>query len=144
MLIDAEFVTNLIGQTPTSGNVLMAEAIIEDFVDIPFDNPSIFFASDLRRIKKAIAWQSLWLGGQTAVEERSHADSLSVDGMSMSVKSRSQVLLSPYAINLLNKLSWRTGSIRPRIGRPVPQVNTTFFTEDHVYDGWQTLPNYGN
>lgn len=96
-------------------SLAMASATIEIFInreeeDIPDISPR-----DLRRIKKAIAWQALYITDQEDYGYRTLLESASADGQNFQMVKRgiggvdiAAQMLHPLVIRALKNLSWKT------------------------------------
>lgn len=120
-------VTTITTKVPTSDNLVIAESVIELYAGAPLTDPAIFGAHDTRVLRKAIAFQAVWLSGQVEYTSRSAVSSQSADGASVSAANQAQMTLAPLAALALRQLSWRNGSIVPRSEIRSPN---TFLTED--------------
>lgn len=108
----------LIGVNPeaiTTENLAMANAVIEVFINREVEDIPDITPRDLRRIQKAVAWQSLYLADQEDFGYRTLLESASADGQNFEMATRSlggvdiaAQTLHPLAYRMLKNLSWKT------------------------------------
>lgn len=135
-------VATLTGATVTSGDVTVAQAVVEAFVNRTQDAAAAFTARDVDTLKKAVAFQAAWIAGQPGYLSRMGATSVQQDGLSTTLTNPADMTLAPLAQRAIKNLSWMgTRTIhRRRYDRAGTAGMTagTFLTVDPE-DGWEPL-----
>lgn len=145
MLLTPTDVQNTLGILPTSSDLMKAHADIETFADVPVIDAveSDFKKSDLRKLKLAIAYQSVWLAGQVGSEQTTAVNEQIIDGQTIRTDHTIEFVLAPLAIRNLVSLSWKKGrKIKP--SRPAYIDRDYAFTHEIGDDGevWQPVPGW--
>ena len=96
------------GVTVSAETVALASAMIDTFSgadeDLPFDAIS---AVDRRHLKKATAWQAVWVAGKPGlITERESASSVTSDTQNIQREDRADAMLAPLARREIVSLSW--------------------------------------
>lgn len=60
-------------------------------------------------LKQAVVWQAAWQASQVAFAQRSAAESVSQDGVTVNYGTEWQLILQPLAARALKNLSWKRG-----------------------------------
>lgn len=95
-------------------NLAMAASAVEAFINREEEDIPSIGTRDLRRIKKAIAWQALFLNDQPDYGYRTLINSASADGQSFNMVSAAgggvdiaAQMLHPITIRNLRNLTWK-------------------------------------
>ncbi len=135
-------VTTLTGATVTSGDVTLAQTVVEAFVNRSEDAAASFTPRDVETLKKAVAFQAAWLTGQPGYLTRMGATSVQQDGLSTTLTNPADMTLAPLAQRAIKNLSWMgTRTLhRRRYDRALTAGMTaeTFLTTDPE-TGWEPL-----
>lgn len=135
-------VTTLTGATVTSGDVTLAQTVVEAYVNRTEDAAASFTARDVDTLKKAVAFQAAWLAGQPGYLTRMGATSVQQDGLSTTLTNPADMTLAPLAQRVIKNLSWMgTRTVhRRRYDRAltVGMTPETWLTTD-AEDGWESL-----
>lgn len=98
----------------TETNIAMATSVVEAFINREVEDIPSISTRDLRRIKKAIAWQALFLNDQPDYGYRTLIESASADGQSFQMVNAAgggvdiaAQMMHPIAIRYLRNLTWK-------------------------------------
>jgi hypothetical protein len=132
-------VTDQTGKTVDASALALASSIIDTYAGTdPAMPEASITARDRAILRKATAWQAVWIAGQPGYLEHRGVDySPSADGTSSQRKSQADQDLAPLAQRELKNLSWvGTGVVNLRGGRTVPKgaLMTDFLNESS--DWW--------
>lgn len=128
------------------GTLALAQSMIEDHVNRTPAADGGMRTRDLYWLKKAVAWQTVWLPSQPGVLSRVGTTGVSQDGLNATYNSAADILVAPLAQRALKNLSWmgtrslRIGSRRPRIQDGSYVASTAAFLNsgaDPEYAGWE-------
>jgi hypothetical protein len=109
------------GTATTDANLALAQAIVEDHVNRTPEAVGAMRTRDLNNLRKAVAWQAIWLAGQPGLLQRVGTTGISQDGLNVTYSSRADLLLAPLAQRALKNLSWMgSRSIQIRHRAPLP------------------------
>lgn len=101
-------VVTLTGHPADDEKIAIAQILIEMFVGRTEDTADIG-ADDLAWLKRAVAYQAVWLEGQPDLFTRLDVTQLSQDGMQAAFKGDGLVL-APLAKRAIRQLSWKGGT----------------------------------
>lgn len=114
----------------TDMNLAQATSVVEAFINREIEDIPSIDTRDLRRIKKAIAWQALFLDDQPDYGYRTLINSASADGQSFSMVNAggggvdiAAQMLHPIAIRYLRSLTWKR--------KPVAQDLSAYLLAQH-------------
>lgn len=117
--IDASGVQNITGRTPTDESLALAQSIVEDIAgfdgDID-DTADVVSPKNATRLRKAVAYQAVWLDSHPDALDAMDVEGTSADGVSGTYRGPHAAYLSPLAWMSLKRVSWLKGPIR--IGHP--------------------------
>lgn len=101
-------VAALTARTVDDATLTLAQSMVETFVDrsSPDDDAAVS-PRDLGRLRKAVAWQAVWLADNPGVESRALASSIAQDGVTATVATRDAVVLAPLAKRAIRNLQFR-------------------------------------
>lgn len=91
----------------TVEQISAASSIIEIFSNVTTDAIAALKPGDLRHIKKAVAYQAVWMPSQIDLLTRMDVDNLNQDGIEYSKGNEDAHILAPLARMCLIRLSWR-------------------------------------
>lgn len=107
---DTARVFELTAITVTDPQLLIAQGVIETFVDVDPADPGDISDRDRERLAKALAYQAGWMFSPTEVkiDQFTHTDvsQLSQDGMSTTYAHPDAAELAPLAKRNIDMLSW--------------------------------------
>lgn len=114
----------------TDTNLAMASSVIETFINREATDIPAISSRDLKHIRKAIAWQALFLADQEDYGYRPLLDSASTDGQTFNMVKRgiggvdmAAQMLHPIAYRSLVNLSWKS-----KVVSSAPMVVTQYRT----------------
>lgn len=120
-LVDAGQVYDLTGATVTQDDIVRAQFLIETISGAVLDSESedyVLSASDERKCRSALVFQTAWMIEQVDVNSRMDVNSLSQDGVSVSANDGLTFVLAPLARRALSQCSWAgQKSVSTRHGR---------------------------
>lgn len=135
-------VTTITGATVTSGDVTVAQSVVETYVNRSEDAVNGFTERDLGHLRKAVAFQAAWLAGQPGYLTRMGATSVQQDGLSTTLTNPADMTLAPLAQRAIKNLTWMgTRTIhRRRYDRALTagMTDTTWLHTDPE-EGWDAL-----
>lgn len=124
----------------TEDNLKIAIQVIETYTGIFLDGTYSISTSDTAHLRRAVAFQAMWLNSQDDFLARLGTNSFSVDGAAMSANEQNMLVLAPLAKRSLRNLSFRNSSVRPRTQAEVDAYyNNRFLTVNSSDDGWVPL-----
>ncbi|OLT26534.1 hypothetical protein BJF83_20835 [Nocardiopsis sp. CNR-923] len=101
-----EHVKAITGFDATEGQVLRAEHLIELMSGADLDSTTIG-ARDRKRLRAAVAYQTVFMGEHPDVFTNVDADIIRQDGVDVDFSHANAGLLAPLAHRALRRLSWR-------------------------------------
>jgi hypothetical protein len=108
------------GVTVDNADLAVAQSVIDIYSGRTEDAEGGLSQRDLTWLMKAVCWQAAWVSRQSGFAFRQSSVSTSQDGLSVTRRSDSDILLAPLAARALKNLSWkcsRTMRIQP-VGVP--------------------------
>jgi hypothetical protein len=113
-----EQVKAVTGKEIGTDTIAVASSIIDTFAGTDPEMPADAISGvDRRHLRRATAWQSLWVANKPGlIEERENASTVTSDGQSVTREDRADVILHPLARRELVSLSWvgtRTAFVPP-------------------------------
>jgi hypothetical protein len=107
------------GTTVTDAQITMSQAVIDIFSGTQIEALANHSARDLRLLKMATAYQTVWQIAQVDVTSRTDVKQLSQDGANFTPAGPDSLLLAPLAARCLAQLSWkRSRSVQVKRGLP--------------------------
>lgn len=106
-------VASITGKSVTDAELVVAQMVIDLVTNrTPAVSGSIS-SRDITWLKRALAFQAIWMKAQPDLLERSSVSNVSQDGVSATFTSKASVYLGPLAIRALKNVKWlRTRSLR--------------------------------
>ena len=102
----AEDVENITGKQISEDDIRVASSIIDTFSGAHEDLPEdAITAEDRRHLKRATAWQAVWMK-PGLIEERENASSVTSDSQNIQREDRADAMLAPLARREIVSLSW--------------------------------------
>lgn len=131
----------------TDMNIAMATSAVEAFINREVEDIPSLSQRDLRRIKKAIAWQALFLNDQPDYGYRTLIESASADGQSFNMTKAAgggvdiaAQMLHPVAIRYLRNLSWKRKPVAEDRSATLIGAYQSFLNEpSDPNHGWRKL-----
>jgi hypothetical protein len=115
-------VVTLTGHPADEEKLAQAQSLIELAIGRTEDTATVeISARDLVWLKRAVAYQSTWMAGQSDLFTRLDVTQLAQDGMSATFKDGALVI-SPLAKTALKRLSWMGGTRSIAIEPHQPKV----------------------
>jgi hypothetical protein len=132
---------SLTGYTPTSGDLVVAQTVVETFVNRTEDAAASFTVRDVDTLRKAVCFQAAWLAGQPGYLTRMGATSLQQDGLSTTLTNPADMTLAPLAQRAIKNLSWMgTRTIqRRRYDRALTGLTAETWLTTDPQDGWEPM-----
>lgn len=136
-------VLSITGASATQAEVDVAEETLLPWINRGPSASASMSARDLFWLKRAVAWQSVWLPDQPGYFSRTTSSSWSQDGESVTHRSAAEEMLAPLAARALRNTTWK-GSKTTRIlpvGTPVGTTYAQDFTLESSDErhGWEPL-----
>lgn len=104
----------LTGQVVTDAQILQAQDIIELFSGTTFLATDNIGPTNLRRLNRAVAYQSVWAKLHPDIYTAVDVDTVSQEGASYTPGHENAALLAPLADRHLRRLTWRQRPLRVR------------------------------
>jgi hypothetical protein len=131
----------------TDANLAMAVSTVEAFINREVEDIPSINERDLRRIKKAIAWQAIFLNDQPDYGYRTLINSASADGQSFQMVNAAgggvdiaAQMLHPITIRYLRNLTWKRQPIGVDKTATLIGAYQSFLNESSDSDhGWEKL-----
>lgn len=136
-------VVTLTGHPADDEKIAIAQTHIELFVGRTEDTATAeLSARDLAWLKRAVAYQAVWLAGQADINTRLDVSQLSQDGMQAAFKGDGLVL-APLARRAIRQLSWKGGtrsiSAEPFCPPVAPRYPIGGPITDYDWEHWRRL-----
>lgn len=115
--IDEDYAKTVTGQEVTQASIILAQTIvgmISGVADQAIDD-EVIATANLSLLKKAVAFQAVWLDAHPDVLTAMDVEGVSQDGLSSTYATRYSHILAPLAVLCINRLSWKRAPIR--VGR---------------------------
>lgn len=112
--VDEEYVVGITGKEPTQANIILGQIIVSIFSgvsDQAFED-EVIGTANLTNLKRAVAFQAVWLGAHPDVLEAMDVEGVSQDGLSAQYATANAHLLAPLAQRCISRLSWKRAPIR--------------------------------
>lgn len=128
-------------------NYAMAISAVEAFINREVEDVDSIDTRDLRRIKKAMAWQMLFLADQPDYGYRTLIESASADGQSFNMVNAAgggvdiaAQMLHPLTIRYLRNLTWKRNPVSEDQAALLAQAYRNFLNESSDgYTRWEKL-----
>lgn len=140
-------VYSLTGQVVTLSNVLDAQEVVEIHCGRTFESTDLFKARDIVWLRKAVAYQAIWMPLQPGYFERHTIKETIQDGAQVVFAGSNEpantglFMLAPLAMRALKNLSWMGSTSikfrRPRFGPRPLSASEYRYNDDH--EGWRPL-----
>jgi len=98
------------GVTVTDDEVSQALSVIELYASVDLSNFAGFRATNRKWLQMAVAYQAAWMHSQPDLFSRTDFTNQSQDGLSVSTRDASTLMVAPLAKKALSRVSW----VRPR------------------------------
>jgi len=133
--------------TITDANYAMAISAVEAFINREVEDIPSIDTRDFRRIKKAMAWQMLFLADQPDYGYRTLIESASADGQQFTMVNAAgggvdiaAQMLHPLTIRYLRNLSWKRNPVTEDQAALLAQAYRNFLNESSdSYTRWEKL-----
>lgn len=120
------------GATVTDAQIAVSQGLIDIYAQVTPDTTDPISERDLRLLKQALAYQTVWQVNQIDVMTRTDVSSVNQDNMQFTPAGPESLILAPLAKRCLDRLSWRKPrSLRVRSGR-----GTTYQDIEALQDAW--------
>ena len=119
LIITPVEIANATSTSPSASDVQVAQDIVELFAGRDLLEPlpeDRFTAADLRRLRLAVQWQTLYLLEHPEILTREMIKRASANGAS--VEREDDGILAPLAARCLNQVSWSAGGVQVATLRP--------------------------
>jgi hypothetical protein len=119
---DADDVVTITGRTATPESIAAAQVMIEIFSGAAptASDQDLISGRNLGYLRRAVAFQAVWLDAHPDVLETMDVQGVSQDGLSAQYAHANAHLLAPMAHRCVTRLSWRTAPLRARARRATP------------------------
>lgn len=110
-------VQNLTGEIATESEIAQAQAIVDTFASVNSAKIQIgvLFDKDLDRLRKATAYQTVFMQQNPGLFGRQNVKGVSQDGVSAQYEHEEAVILAPLARFNIMRLRWKRGrALHPR------------------------------
>jgi hypothetical protein len=104
------------GEDATQADLDLAQIMIEDLAgttEVASDQGNIS-STNLRRLKNAVIFQTIFIGGHPELLTVQDVTGASGDGVSAQYRTADSQLYAPLASRAVNRLSWRLRGLRTR------------------------------
>jgi hypothetical protein len=102
-------VQDITGIECTAAELAIGEESLAPYINRSPEASAGMSSRDLYWLKRAVAWQTVWIPGQPGYATRMTSGSWSQDGESVTHRSASEELVAPLAARSLRNLSWKGG-----------------------------------
>lgn len=124
------------GAVVTDLQIGVAQGVIDIYAQVTPDTTDPISPRDLRLLKQALAYQTVWQANQVDLITRTDVSQVNQDGLSFTPAHSEALILAPLASRCLARVSWRQPrSIRVRQGRGTSYQNIEALQDAWLRDG---------